>query len=488
MKKNNSLCKVMRVTAIILLPLILWSCAPQSSSTETKLQNEFSVTPTEVSIPLEQPDISHTQILKYEDGVLSIVDSKDGSLVRHEGEGFNNFNLMNLPEAMFGEVKTLEAGLSSDLPQSHFTRTDSRSGTVSLSEEGLLLAVESISSGHLFDAWLLINNQSGLWIQQEELVSQESTYKGESVHILQPLGSLQQYDHQGNRLRSYSVELSKPRKTRRFFHVDNNGGVHFVESTGSLRNLTISGELQLALETSTDQAQSPQITAGDESQLNLLESLVRADQDIGALRAPITSAQQIIDNAQLFLDVQWTLNEENYAASKLASCAKPASIWRRPTNLSDNLVGSIVSAPPYKWGGSNSLAHFSQSIRDGAVAGDVCTCRCTRGSSCTLQDWCIDPATTGFDCSGFVSNVWQINYHSTVSLHKMAKPIHWQDLKPGDILNKPGRHVRLFMGFSGENATQFSIMESSIECGGVCAHEMHISLLKGYIPYRHKDL
>ena len=57
-------------------------------------------------------------------------------------------------------------------------------------------------------------------------------------------------------------------------------------------------------------------------------------------------------------------------------------------------------------------------------------------------------SATGFDCSGYVSKIWDISRRTTDSIGDMVKPIGRNDLLPGDALNKPTSgetgHIRLF--------------------------------------------
>ena len=55
--------------------------------------------------------------------------------------------------------------------------------------------------------------------------------------------------------------------------------------------------------------------------------------------------------------------------------------------------------------------------------------------------------TAGVDCSGFVlrSWGWRGARHTTSSLANVTTAIALEDLRPGDILNDAGSHVRLFV-------------------------------------------
>src|SRR5579884_1581032 len=55
---------------------------------------------------------------------------------------------------------------------------------------------------------------------------------------------------------------------------------------------------------------------------------------------------------------------------------------------------------------------------------------------------------SGFDCSGYVSTIWQVTRHTTDTMYQVTKPISKDELLPGDALNYPlaGQigHIRIF--------------------------------------------
>jgi len=224
------------------------------------------------------------------------------------------------------------------------------------------------------------------------------------------------------------------------------------------------------------------------SSIEQLEFLIQSNSPTSNLSIPISSFDQIIERAESILNTSWELSKLNYSAIRENSCDSPDNIWLRPKSLNnESKIGEIISSPPYKWGGHASINVFEKEISNGSTAGDICTCRC-RKDSCTLEDWCIDESTAGFDCSGFVSNAWDTRYRSTVTLPKLGIPVRWNDLKPGDILNNPGKHVMLFVSFVDKYESKLQVIESSIECGGVCKNTYSRAELIGYSPLRHPNL
>lgn len=221
------------------------------------------------------------------------------------------------------------------------------------------------------------------------------------------------------------------------------------------------------------------------------ESAVRriAEEEIGEqykTRAAFgkISRTEVIDNARNFLTVNWVLAEKNYSRPNLPSLCnvKNKQWWLRPKPLNGRKDQSIV-AMPYRWGGTSTPKSFTTRLNQGDLAGSVCTCRISE------YNYCIVPRTTGVDCSGFISNVWSTERHTTSSLNSISVILpSILDLKPGDALNKPGSHVRLFLGLTNDQEIKVRTIESSVSCGGVCERTYSMSELNGYIPIRFKGI
>jgi hypothetical protein len=57
-------------------------------------------------------------------------------------------------------------------------------------------------------------------------------------------------------------------------------------------------------------------------------------------------------------------------------------------------------------------------------------------------------SSTGMDCSGYVSTIWQVTRHTTDTMYEVTRPIGKDELLPGDALNYPLAgaigHIRIF--------------------------------------------
>jgi len=191
-----------------------------------------------------------------------------------------------------------------------------------------------------------------------------------------------------------------------------------------------------------------------------------------------------LKRGRALLEAEWTLKPENFTQAGIVHNCEPESgqYWSRPTRLSESKVGTIVRSLPYKWGGFDNAQSFIRRVEATrpALAGDVCACREA------AYGGCIVPRAAGIDCSGFVSRAWGLGGHQgTYSLAKIAAPLpSYFDLKPGDILNRPGNHVRLFIGFEPGPEVRLRTLESSVSCGGVCEKVYTPAQLQAYRPMR----
>ena len=67
----------------------------------------------------------------------------------------------------------------------------------------------------------------------------------------------------------------------------------------------------------------------------------------------------------------------------------------------------------------------------------------------------------GNDCSGFESAALGISRKTTSTLPNCTVKISYNDLKPGDIINKAGSHVILFAGWADALKTKMNVYEQT---------------------------
>lgn len=108
------------------------------------------------------------------------------------------------------------------------------------------------------------------------------------------------------------------------------------------------------------------------------------------------------------------------------------------------LPGEVNRGIPYKWGGFDDPASFDRRIAEGHAGGDVSTPAKRRADNAAVS-----AVAAGVDCSGFVSRCLKLpRVHDTSQLPFVCYPLAAGDLRPGDVLNIPKRHVVLCAGWA----------------------------------------
>jgi cell wall-associated NlpC family hydrolase len=114
------------------------------------------------------------------------------------------------------------------------------------------------------------------------------------------------------------------------------------------------------------------------------------------------------------------------------------------------IPGEVNAGIPYKWGGFDSPASFDVSLANGLAAGDVSSPAKRLADNSAVSDH-----AAGLDCSGFVSRCLKLpKVHDTSQLPMICDELPGAgDLRPGDLLNIPRRHVLLCAGWSNPERT-----------------------------------
>lgn len=108
------------------------------------------------------------------------------------------------------------------------------------------------------------------------------------------------------------------------------------------------------------------------------------------------------------------------------------------------IPGEMNQGIPYKWGGFDDLASFDRAIAKGRPAGDVATPAKRKANNAAVSS-----VAAGVDCSGLISRCLKLpRVHDSAELPTICEPIEPHDLRPGDLLNVPNRHVMLFAGWA----------------------------------------
>lgn len=112
--------------------------------------------------------------------------------------------------------------------------------------------------------------------------------------------------------------------------------------------------------------------------------------------------------------------------------------------------GVVNTGIPYKWGGFDDPESFDAAIARGLAGGDVSSPAKRRADNAAVS-----AHAAGVDCSGFVSRCLKLpTVHDTSQLPSVCDELSSAgDLRPGDLLNIPRRHVLLCAGWSNPEKT-----------------------------------
>jgi len=273
------------------------------------------------------------------------------------------------------------------------------------------------------------------------------------------------YDSAGSPKTTYNIPISESASLpRRFVTVASDGRVFFLKQrTDAVDILILSEEaMRRGYRLGSIEPSSPAQPDAQPSE-----------------RMQPRSRQEMVATALPFASTRWKVIQSAYGTDPVHKCVGFDNRRIRPWYLEGKL-NQIVEGIPYCWGCKNSVQKFLQEIQNGKRAGNICTNE--------------DPKAgfVGVDCSAFVSEVWGLPAHYTTrKLHLVSEPIaNARRMLPGDALNKPGSHVRLFLGFTRDRKVQV-IEAATTSCKGrVCQNTYILSgmLDSGFKPIRYRGV
>lgn len=420
----------------------------------------------------EQPDLLMSSIYINDAGDLSVRDLSDGELLVTEKAGDAVAITESVPLSAAFQVETVNPWM--------FIRRASNSGVLRYEDDANSeLTVIAARDNELIRAIYLAKRRDLEFVLQEELVKGAKPVIRVERYVTVFRNRRELVDER-TALDTGSAEFENDD----YVAIGKNGRMIYslsvVGGKAGIKSIEVGGDAG----TSSPQALSlpqgevqPEFDAAFEQRVRVLSG---ANQGLAVPQQK--SREQILATADSYLTVQWQFMDSNASNDHFISrCDVPASIWRLPPRL-NNQQGRQVSAVPYKWGGYMSLDEFLAMQAQGHLTGDVCTCRDASFNYCIVEE------AVGVDCSGFVSQSWGVPYHTTSRLHLISDPIDASELKPGDILVKPGSHVRLYLGPGEDPYADYKIIESAVSCGGVCKQSLPKSRFGGYEPRRLKHL
>lgn len=193
---------------------------------------------------------------------------------------------------------------------------------------------------------------------------------------------------------------------------------------------------------------------------------------------------QVIEHARAFAAHRWSASEanvfhgEDQFGNRIdtpdAEGAELATGWKSS--------GEPNQGVSYQWGGFSSIAEFEAGVASGKWAGHLPT---TGKSFFT-------PQAVGVDCSGLVSRVWGLSRkESTRSLPEICRRLEdWNELLPGDVLNRVGRHTMLFVEWADTAHNSMTVIEATTREGRVheSVHLREDLQRRGYQALRYPPL
>ena len=141
------------------------------------------------------------------------------------------------------------------------------------------------------------------------------------------------------------------------------------------------------------------------------------------------------------------------------------------------------SSIPYDAGGWDTVSNFNARMVAGDQAGDISW---DEDPNTPGNQNCCAECSRGVDCSGFVTRVWgETQKLYTWTIHDYSTQLgSLNDLLIGDVLNKPGIHVAVFVSACSGGATVYhSTTYSGYDRVITTCHEW--SYFNGYSPRRY---
>ena len=153
------------------------------------------------------------------------------------------------------------------------------------------------------------------------------------------------------------------------------------------------------------------------------------------------------------------------------------------------IPGEVNAGIPYKWGGFDDAASFDGAMANGLAGGDVSSPEKRRADAAAVSR-----QAAGVDCSGFVSRCLKLPaVHDTTQLPAVCAALTSAgDLRAGDVLNIPHRHVILCAGWSNPEHTWLYYYETGggpdYWKPGLKQAPMDALLALGYQPLRYRGM
>jgi hypothetical protein len=188
---------------------------------------------------------------------------------------------------------------------------------------------------------------------------------------------------------------------------------------------------------------------------------------------------RILEVARQYRDMTWSAEERH---SLHGEDANGVQVDTPDTALDPEgwKSGEENVGMPYCWGGFTALDEFERELAKGRYAGHVPSA----GNALPSGN------AVGVDCSGFVSRAWDLPLkQSTRSLGALCYELDgYEQLLPGDIVNRFDSHVALFVGWGNDERTEMRVIESARLRVEESTYALAALERSGFRPMRYKPL
>lgn len=140
-----------------------------------------------------------------------------------------------------------------------------------------------------------------------------------------------------------------------------------------------------------------------------------------------TARGDVIISADEYVRLNWSCSSTSQSG--------PAGCMTSVANVYTS--GNSYTGMAYDWGGYMTVATYNSELSSGNRAGSC------SGTSCSTYG--VLSCTSGVDCSGYVSKVWDTGHYSTSSFHNVSAEIAQSAMKKGDAFNNAGSHIQLYI-------------------------------------------
>lgn len=205
---------------------------------------------------------------------------------------------------------------------------------------------------------------------------------------------------------------------------------------------------------------------------------------------PPVTREQVMQTAEAYANHPWQASAANIfhgTDTNGVHIDTPDVAWFGPDGWYAD--GRTNIGVPYCWGGDSTLAEFDAGVRAGRPVGYQFK-KLARNSHDAGKDPQSSALPVGVDCSGLVSRCWQLDQQrSTYNMAQVCRQLpSFDDLLPGDALNKPYDHIILFAGWADPQHEHMRVVEA-IQAGvREDVHSRASVVAKGFEPLRYNEI